>query len=101
MIKRERVLEGEGNKILEPTIFSATKIIPEKIAITAPKKEQNENELQHNMYHVMLDPLLHFQELLLLSHLQYTYDVPKQHFQEEKYSSWQRSLIGSQRLFFV
>ena len=24
----------------------------------------------------------------------------KQHFQEEKYSSWQRSLIGSQRLFF-
>merc|ERR1712176_1357491 len=30
-----------------------------------------------------------------------TYDVPKQHFQEEKYSSWQRSLIGSQRLFFV
>ena len=32
---------------------------------------------------------------------QYTYDVPKQHFQEEKYSSWQRSLIGSQRLFFV
>merc|ERR1739838_1176849 len=32
--------------------------------------------------------------------LQYTYDVPKQQFQEEKYSSWQRSLIGSQRLFF-
>merc|ERR1711971_1305032 len=27
--------------------------------------------------------------------LQYTYDVPKQHFQQEKYSSWQRSLIGS------
>ena len=33
--------------------------------------------------------------------LQYTYDDPKQHFQEEKYSSWQRSLMGSQRLFFV
>merc|ERR1712032_584089 len=32
--------------------------------------------------------------------LQHTYDVPKQYFQEEKYSSWQRSLIGSQRLFF-
>ena len=28
------------------------------------------------------------------------YDVPKQQFQEEKYSSWQRSLIGSQRLLF-
>ena len=28
------------------------------------------------------------------------YDVPKQDFQEEKYNSWQRSLIGSQRLFF-
>merc|ERR1712018_161690 len=110
------------------------------------------------MYHVMLDPLLHFQELpveppivninknrsaksdeLVLScnnggfpryvlnqlkifvpvgkdikivtqknkllyqflNLQNTYDVPKQHFQEEKCSSWQRSLIGSQRLFFV
>merc|ERR1712050_41373 len=99
--KKKKQEEDEGNKLLEPRIFSPLKIIPEKIAITAPKEEQNENELQHNMYHVMLDPLLHFQELLLLSHLQKTYDVPKQHFQEEKYSSWQRSLIGSQRLFFV
>ena len=43
---------------------------PEKIEkLQLLKKEQNENELQHNMYHVILDPLLHFQELFLLSHL--------------------------------
>ena len=34
----ERVHEDEGNKFLEPTIFSPLKIIPEKIAITAPKE---------------------------------------------------------------
>merc|ERR1712079_644063 len=54
--------EDEGNKLFDPKIFSPLKITPEKIAITALKKAQNENELQHNMYHVMLDPLLHFQE---------------------------------------
>ena len=37
-LERERVLESEGNKFLEPTIFSPLKIIPEKIAITAPKE---------------------------------------------------------------
>ena len=44
---------------------------------------------------------VHGYDVLKFLNLQYTYDVPKQHFQEEKYSSWQRSLIGSQRLFFV
>ena len=34
------------------------------------KKEQNENELQHNKYHVILDPLPHYQELFLLSHIE-------------------------------
>merc|ERR1712007_421652 len=43
---------------------------------------------------------VHGSDVLKFLNLQYTYDVPKQHFQEEKYSSWQRSLIGSQRLFF-
>ena len=38
---RERVLESEGNKFLEPTIFSSLKIIPEKITITAPKESNN------------------------------------------------------------
>ena len=38
MKDEERVLESEGNKFLEPTIFSPLKIIPEKIAITAPKE---------------------------------------------------------------
>jgi len=37
--------------------------------ITLLKKVQNENVLQHNMYHVILDQLLHFQELYLLTHL--------------------------------
>ena len=39
--KRERVHEDEGNKFLDPempTIFIKLKIIPEKIAITAPKE---------------------------------------------------------------
>ena len=36
MIKRQST-EDEGNKFL-PTIFSPLKIIPEKIAITAPKE---------------------------------------------------------------
>ena len=36
--KRERVHEDEGNKFLEARIFSPLKIIPEKIAITAPKE---------------------------------------------------------------
>ena len=31
-------IKDEGNKFLEPTIFSPLKIIPEKIAITAPKE---------------------------------------------------------------
>ena len=38
ILEGERVLEDEGNKILEPTNFSPMKIIPEKIAITAPKE---------------------------------------------------------------
>ena len=36
--ERERVDDTEGNKFLEPTIFSPLKIIPEKIVITAPKE---------------------------------------------------------------
>ena len=36
-LERERVLESEGNKFLEPTIFSPLKIIPEKIAIEFKK----------------------------------------------------------------
>ena len=39
--ERERVLVNEGNKFLEPTIFSSLKIIPEKITITAPKESNN------------------------------------------------------------
>ena len=35
---REFLEEDEGNKFLEPTIFSPLKITPEKIAITAPKE---------------------------------------------------------------
>merc|ERR1711894_489706 len=35
---RELQEEDEGNKFLEPTIFSPLKITPEKIAITAPKE---------------------------------------------------------------
>ena len=34
----ERVHEDEGNKFLEPNIFSPKKINEEKIAITAPKE---------------------------------------------------------------
>ena len=37
---------------------------------------------------------VHGSDVLKFLNLQYTYDVPKQHFQEEKYSSWQRSLTG-------
>ena len=36
--ERERVDDTEGNKFLEPTIFSPLKMIPEKIEITAPKE---------------------------------------------------------------
>ena len=39
-LERERVLESEGNKFLEPTIFSPLKIIPEKIAIEFKKMER-------------------------------------------------------------
>ena len=54
------VHEDEDKHFLLPTIFPPVKSIPERIAAILRKTEQNGNVLQHDVHHVILDPLQDF-----------------------------------------